>query len=226
MLTINKLVKNIKNQKPLKIENLEIEKEYIYSILGHNGCGKSTLVKILYNINEFDEGRIDINNEGFNENIVQKYISYNPQRCHFLLGTLKDNFDYLYKYSNNNKLLSRDKLDELLVEFNLEQKLQTNIKKLSGGEQAKAQFIRTLIMNKEVYIFDEPTANMDFATTKKVENKLLQLKNDKKTVLLITHDFMQAKRLSDYIIFMDKLNLVGKFKKNDFFNNDIIKDIF
>ncbi|MGL6105640.1 ATP-binding cassette domain-containing protein [Romboutsia sp.] len=224
MITIKKLVKNIKNQQPLKIDNLEIEDGHIYSILGHNGCGKSTLVKILYNINEFDEGSININNEGFSETIVHKYISYNPQRCHFLLGTLKDNFEYLYKYSKNENLLSKNRLNELLVEFNLEHKLQTNIKKLSGGEQAKAQFIRTLIMNKDIYIYDEPTANMDFTTTKKVENKLSQLKDDKKTVLLITHDFMQAKRLSDYIIFMDNLNLVGKFKTNDFFNNGFIKD--
>ena len=76
-------------------------------------------------------------------------MSYNPQKAYFLTGTLRDNFDYLYKYSKNKDLLGKTELESLIKEFNLEHRLDTNIKKLSGGEQAKAQFIRTLIMNKE-----------------------------------------------------------------------------
>ncbi|MGL5348570.1 MAG: ATP-binding cassette domain-containing protein [Peptostreptococcaceae bacterium] len=218
MILIENIEKEIKHQNPLKISNLKFEQGHIYSVLGHNGSGKSTLVKILYHLEQFDMGRISVNNEGFNEEVVYEYFAYNPQKSNFLLGTLNDNFNYLYKYSKNKKLLSKDKLNELIKEFGLENKLNTNIKKLSGGEQAKAQFIRTLIMNKDYNLFDEPMANMDFSTIKKAEVKLLELKQNGKTVILITHDFIQAKRVSDYIVFMENLNYIDTYTCKEFFD--------
>lgn len=217
MITINNIKKEIKNQKPLEISNLTFEKGKIYSILGHNGSGKSTFLKLLYNIEEFQNGNIDINNEGYSTSIINKYLAYNPQKTNFLLGTLNDNFNYVYKYSENNFLLDKKDLNELIVKFDLEERLNTNIKKLSGGEQAKAQFIRTLMMNKDFNLFDEPMANMDFKTIKKAEDELLKLKNKGKTVILVTHDFMQAKRISDYIVFMENLRYVDTYYCKDFF---------
>jgi ABC-type multidrug transport system ATPase subunit len=218
MIIIKNMMKEIKYQNSLKIDKLEFNQGYIYSILGHNGSGKSTLAKIIYNIIDFDKGSIDINDEGFSENIIHKYIAYNPQKGNFLSGTLKENFEYLYKYSKNDNLLSKDELKRLLEEFKLDNRLDTNIRKLSGGEQAKAQFIRTLVLNKEFNMFDEPMANMDFETIKHAEKKLIELKNKSKTVILITHDFMQAKRISDFIVFMENLNLIGKYKTEEFFD--------
>ena len=218
MIVIENMIKEIKYQKPLKIDKLEFKQGYVYSILGHNGSGKSTLVKIIYNIINFNRGSIDINDEGFSEDVIHKYIAYNPQKGNFLSGTLKENFEYLYKYSKNDNLLSKDELKKLLEEFKLDNRLDTNIRKLSGGEQAKAQFIRTLVLNKDFNMFDEPMANMDFETIKQVEKKLIQLKDKGKTVILITHDFMQAKRISDFIVFMENLNLIGKYKTEEFFN--------
>ncbi|HSQ87581.1 ATP-binding cassette domain-containing protein [Romboutsia sp.] len=218
MIVIENMIKEIKYQKPLKIDKLEFNQGHVYSILGHNGSGKSTLVKIIYNIIDFNRGIIDINDEGFSEDVIHKYIAYNPQKGNFLSGTLKENFEYLYKYSKNDNLLSKDELKKLLEEFKLDNRLDTNIRKLSGGEQAKAQFIRTLVLNKDFNMFDEPMANMDFETIKQVEKKLIQLKDKGKTVILITHDFMQAKRISDFIVFMENLNLIGKYKTEEFFN--------
>lgn len=221
MIKISGLKKEIKYQQPLIISNLEIEKGFIYIILGHNGSGKSTLLKILYGINDYDDGEIDINGKGFSEEIVQKFISYNPQKTCFLRGTLKENFDYIYKYSQNKSLLDKEELYKLIKEFKLEGKLKTDVKKLSGGEQAKAQFIRTLILNNDYILLDEPMASLDFETRDLVEQKIKELKNNKKTIILVTHDFIQAKRLGEKIIFMENLNFVGVYKPEEF-----LKQIF
>ncbi|MEG0857776.1 MAG: ATP-binding cassette domain-containing protein [Terrisporobacter sp.] len=218
MIKINKLSKSIKYQHPLEIDYLDINKGYIYSILGHNGSGKSTFLKILYQITDYDKGDININNEGFYEDTVHKYFAYNPQQTFFLRGSLKDNFEYLYKYSKNDNLLSKDKLNDLIEEFSLTHRLNTNVRKLSGGEKAKAQFIRTLVLNKDFNLFDEPMASMDFKTIELVEKKLRELKENNKTVILVTHDFSQAKRISDEIIFMENLMFIGKYKNEDFFH--------
>lgn len=217
MITIKNIEKEIKNQNILRVKSLNIEKGYIYSVLGHNGSGKSTLLKLLYNIDKVDKGTIDINNQGFSQKIIHKYIAYSPQKCSFLLGTLRDNFDYVYKYSENKDLLDKNELNKLLEEFELDNMLDTNIKKLSGGEQAKAQFIRTLIMNKDYSLFDEPMASIDFKTIRKVEEKILELKEKGKAVILVTHDFLQAKKLSDKIVFMENLSYIDTYSCEDFF---------
>ncbi|MGL5692963.1 MAG: ATP-binding cassette domain-containing protein [Peptostreptococcaceae bacterium] len=217
MIVIEKLIKEIKYQQPLRVDKLNFKQGYIYSILGHNGSGKSTLIKILYKITNLDEGNININNEGFNEEIIHKYIAYNPQKGNFLSGTLKENFEYLYKYSKSKDLLPKQELNKLLEEFKLTHRMDTNIKKLSGGEQAKAQFIRTLVLNKDFNMFDEPMANMDYQTIKQVEEKLIELRSKGKTVILVTHDFMQARRISDYIVFMENLSLIGEYTTKEFF---------
>lgn len=219
MIKISKLKKKIKCQNPLIINDLEIKRGYIYIILGHNGSGKSTLLKVLYNISDYDSGEIHIEGNCFSQEVAQRFISYNPQKACFLRGTLKENFDYIYKYSQNKNLLAKEELYKLIKEFKLEDKLKTNIKKLSGGEQAKAQFIRTLILNKDYVLLDEPMASLDFETRDLVERKIKELKNNKKTVVLVTHDFIQAKRLGEEIIFMENLNLVGVYKPKEFFRN-------
>ena len=208
MIKILGLKKEIKYQQPLIINNLEIEKGYVYTILGHNGSGKSTLLKILYNIDKYEHGEIDIDNKGFSQEIAQEYIAYNPQKTCFLRGTLKENFDYIYKYSQSKNLLDKQELCKLIKEFKLESKLNTDVRKLSGGEQAKAQFIRTLI---------EPMASLDFEMRDLVEQKIKELKFKYKTVILVTHDFIQAKRLSEKVIFMENLNLIGVYEPKEFF---------
>lgn len=224
MIVIKNLKKKIKYQKPLEINYLNIEKGKIYSILGHNGSGKSTLLKIMYKITDYDSGEININNEGFGEKILNKYMAYNPQQSCFLRGSLKENFEYLHKYSQNENLLGKKEIEKLIKEFNLGHRLDTDIKKLSGGEKAKAQFIRTLALDKDFNLFDEPMASLDFKAIKLVESKLKQLKEKDKTVILVTHDFNQAKRLSDEIIFMENLTLMGQFKSEEFFKK--IKEEF
>lgn len=221
MIKIKHIEKKIKYQKPLIIDNLTIEKGGIYIILGHNGSGKSTLLKILYNIIEFDKGEIDIDNEGFSNEICQKYMAYNPQNACFLRGTLEENFEFVYKYNKNKNLLSKDDLSKLVKEFKLENKLKTDVRKLSGGEQSKAQFIRTLILNKDYILLDEPMASLDFQTRNLVERKIKELRNKNKTIILVTHDIIQAKLLGEKIIFMENLNLLGTYNSDEFFDEKL-----
>lgn len=219
MIKIKNIEKKIKYQKSLKINDLEIQKGYIYTILGHNGSGKSTLLKILYNLTSYDDGDIDIESKGFSSEVCQNYISYNPQKVCFLRGTLEENFNYIYKYSQNRNLLDRTQLNKLIKEFKLEKKLKTDIRRLSGGEQAKAQFIRTLLLNKDYILLDEPMASLDFGTRELVEEKIKLLKEENRAVILVTHDFIQAKKIGEKIIFMENLELVGIYNPPQFFNS-------
>ncbi|HBI93867.1 MAG TPA: hypothetical protein DDY58_16375, partial [Terrisporobacter glycolicus] len=168
-------------------------------------------------LTSYDYGEIDIESKGFSWEVCQSYISYNPQKVCFLRGTLQQNFDYIYKYSQNKNLLDKNQLNKLISEFKLENKLKTDIKKLSGGEQAKAQFIRTLLLNKDYILLDEPMASLDFETRELVEKKIKLLKQENRAVVLVTHDFIQARKIGEKIIFMENLDLVGIYNSVEFF---------
>lgn len=133
-----------------------------------------------------------------------------------------DNFNYIYEYGKEQFIKDKSYLYKLIDKFDLNKKLSTNVKKLSGGEIAKAQFIRSLIMNKEYNLLDEPMANMDLNTIKKAEKEILKLKEEGKTVILVTHDFMQAKKISDYIVFMENLKHIDTYE-SDVFSNGVMK---
>ncbi|WP_195939381.1 ATP-binding cassette domain-containing protein [Romboutsia sp. 1001713B170131_170501_G6] len=223
MINIYGLKKQIENQGVLTIDNIHFQKGKIYSLVGHNGSGKSTLIKILYNIEDFQSGSITINdeyidNECMNNKNIYKYLSYTPQESRFLSGSLMDNFNYIYEYGKDKFIKDKSYLYKLIDEFDLNKKLNTNTKNLSGGEIAKAQFIRSLIMNKEYNLLDEPMANMDLKTIKKAEKEILKLKEEGKTVILVTHDFIQAKKISDYIVFMENLKHIDTYESDVFFN--------
>ncbi|WP_092925054.1 ATP-binding cassette domain-containing protein [Romboutsia hominis] len=223
MISIYGLKKQIENQGVLTVDNINFQKGKIYSIVGHNGSGKSTLIKIIYNIENFQDGSITINdeyidNECMNNKNIYKYLSYTPQESRFLSGSLMDNFNYIYEYGKEQFIKDKSYLYKLIDKFDLNKKLSTNVKKLSGGEIAKAQFIRSLIMNKEYNLLDEPMANMDLNTIKKAEKEILKLKEEGKTIILVTHDFMQAKKISDYIVFMENLKHIDTYESDVFFN--------
>ena len=70
-------------------------------------------------------------------------------------------------------------------------------------------------------LFRSPMASMDFKTIELVEEKLRELKSMNRSVILITHDFVQGNRVSDEIVFMENLKLIGKYKKDEFFKNKL-----
>lgn len=150
-----------------RIDDLVFDANMIHIIQGDNGTGKSSLFRTLIGWIQPTQGEIKI--EGT--------WTYQPQHFYLFQSQVKDNFSDLPRAQ-----MLMQRLD-LMVDMN------HSIQKLSGGERQKVAFIRTLLTNSDIYLFDEPTSNMDTPSKKKVydlmETELLQ-KN--KTVLLITHE--------------------------------------
>lgn len=91
--------------------------------------------------------------------------------------------------------------------------------KLSGGETQKVALLRTVILESDVIILDEPTASMDIESTLASETLIKDIMKDKRTVIFVTHDFYQAERIADYVIFMDKGKIIEQGETDNIFNN-------
>lgn len=189
----------------LKEITLEIKKGKKYLIIGENGCGKSTLAKVLAGILEVDKGDIYFHSKKENiAYIVQDFNKYYVRSLESIYFDRDVNDGYL-EYSN----IKKDRLNKILKNNKY---LGVHYYKdgvdLSEGEWQKIAFIRGAVYYKDLIILDESTAKFDIFSRNKYMEKLMYGAANK-TVILINHDLLMAKEV-DEIILMDNGCIIGK----------------
>ena len=201
----------------------DIEKGHLYTILGRNGIGKTTLFNCLLNLNSNYQGIIQLNGKDIKtmkEKEIAKVVSFVPQstNCTFdytvfeyvLMGTAS-NISLFSSPSNKEEELTNKALKELHVTNLANRKFN----ELSGGEQQLILIARAIINKPEVIFFDEPTSHLDFTNQIKVLKIINNLKNKGYTIILTTHDPNQAFLLKDKVILFDNKGSIkkGNYKK-------------
>lgn len=160
--------------------SMSFEKGKIYGILGSNGTGKSSLIKLLLCIEQIDNGNILFNNtdiSNIDKNILREsLISVSEQDPIIFNENLEENI----MITNNDY----QNLELYLDKFKLKIKESTN--KLSGGEKKKLSIIRSILKKNEVLILDEPTNALDTMMIKELREYILSIKNTK-IIIIITH---------------------------------------
>ena len=165
-------------------------------ILGHNGAGKTSLLHALAGFNTHPTGSIQFGRQYDPTDIAMVF-----QKPVVLKRTVKQNLEYaasLAKRPNNPMTI-----DHLLGRLDLFHKQDHHADHLSGGEKQKLALAIALALNPKILILDEPTANIDIRTERQIEELLSELKdNFSLNIILTTHIISQARRLSDYVIFI------------------------
>ncbi len=188
-------------------ENLDFkcnEKDFIV-FTGPSGCGKTTILQMIAGLTRVDEGTVrvfDHDLSEFNEESLALFRSSGIGLV-FQLGHLIETLTVLENILLPVELAQRDDLNyekrawELLEEFYMSHRAHSLPRMISGGEYQRAAFIRALILDPEILLVDEPTANQDERTKQAIFNKLASLKGHK-TVIVVTHSrgiFPQADRI-------------------------------
>jgi len=199
-------VKNLKkkygNKIILNIEKLDLKSGKIYGIIGPNGAGKSTLLKIISGLEDPTEGEISINGEKL-DNVKMKHITYSNQKPYLYRTTVFNNVSYPLQFRKINKENINSIVNDILHEFKIEHIKDNQAGSLSGGETQKVALARALVFNPKCVLLDEPTANIDPDYIELIERAVLDRnKKNHSTVLIITHNISQARRICDEIIFL------------------------
>lgn len=187
----------------LDIDKLEIEEGKITGLIGLNGSGKSTLMRIISGLDSDFTGTIKYNGQPLNGEVYKK-MTLVTQKPYLFRSKVFDNIEYPLKIRKVDKGSRRKKVEEIMERFQIEDLKDKKGHLLSGGESQKVSLARALVFEPELLLLDEPTSNIDPESMNIMEREIIRFnKETKGTVLIVTHNLQQAKRLCDRIIQLD-----------------------
>lgn len=181
----------------LKKINLKIKQGDFLMIMGKSGSGKTTLLNLLGFLDRFDNGAYIFNDKdvtGLNENqrseLRNNYMGFIFQQFHLIESlTIGQNVELPLLYKGGKSKKERDALiDKYLGIVGLDHKKDQRPTELSGGQQQRIAIARALINNPYVIFADEPTGALDSETGEDIMGILKKLNEDKKTIIMVTHD--------------------------------------
>lgn len=208
MIKIEKLTKKYGSLLALENISLEIKDKEIFVLLGLNGAGKSSLIKILCTLENKTSGKVVVNDIDLDseKERIRKILNLSPQETAVANNlTVRENLDFiasLYDITNKDK-----EIDFLIEKFSLKSKENVRAKTLSGGQKRKLSLAMALITKPQILILDEPTLGLDIKSRK----ELWKIINDYKsqaTILMTTHYLEEAEHLADSIAILDKGKVV------------------
>ncbi len=205
----SKLTKKFKEKVAVNEVDLKIKQGELFALLGTNGAGKTTIIKMLSGLIVPTLGDITIENMDMKKEAIniKSILNVSPQETAIAPNlTVKENLEFMAGvYQIKNK---ENKISELIETFKLSEVLNKKAKTLSGGWQRKVSIAISLINEPKILFLDEPTLGLDVIARKELWNVINGLKG-KITIILTTHYMEEAESLSDRVGIMANGKLVG-----------------
>lgn len=208
VIEVSNLNFTYEKQKVLENINFEIKKNDFLTIIGPNGGGKSTLLKLILGINEVKEGSIKI----FKKNHLSQIskIGYVPQNTNInlnfpitVLEVVMMGQDKLTKRLFGYKKEEKQRAYEVLEKVNMKDFAKNKISNLSGGQRQRVLIARALFSNPEILLLDEPTSNIDISGCEQIYSTLEQL-NKEITIIVVSHDISVILKYASKAFYVNK----------------------
>lgn len=224
-INIENLYKKYGEKTAVNNLSLQINKGELFALLGVNGAGKTTIIKMLTCLSKPTSGEAFINGKSIikDQKEIKKIINVSPQETAIAPNlTVKENLEFIAGvYDIYQK---EPKIAELVESFHLEEVIKQKAKTLSGGWQRRLSIAMALISNPEILFLDEPTLGLDVLARRELWTVIKALKG-KITIILTTHYMEEAENLSDRVGIMVKgclreagtsIELINKTKTKNF----------
>lgn len=220
-IDVKNLVKKFQGQTVLHGIDLQVEEGEVVAIIGPSGSGKTTLLRCINLLEQPESGSVRVGNITIDatRSVGQQKSAIRELRQH--VGFVFQNFNLfphrtvleniiegpvIVKGEPKEEALARAR--ELLAKVGLSGKENSYPRRLSGGQQQRVAIARALAMRPDVILFDEPTSALDPELVGEVLNTIRQLAQERRTMVIVTHEMSFARDVADRAIFMDQGRIV------------------
>lgn len=182
--------------------SFSVQEGEFLAVVGPSGCGKSTLLSVICGLLEPEKGLVKLHGKYTREKHVN--IGYMLQHDHLLeWRTIYQNVILGLEIQHLLNAKTKARAYELLEQYGLKRFADSRPSELSGGMRQRVALIRTLLLEPEILLLDEPFSALDYQTRLKVGDDIGQIiRKEHKTVILVTHDLSEAVSLADRIIIL------------------------
>ncbi|HEY1844498.1 MAG TPA: L-cystine ABC transporter ATP-binding protein TcyN [Buttiauxella sp.] len=231
-IDVKKLVKKFHGQTVLHGIDLEVKPGEVVAIVGPSGSGKTTLLRCINLLEQPESGTIQVG-----DITIDAAVSLSKQK--HLVRELRQQVGFVFQSFNlfphrtvleniiegpvivkgEPKAEAVARARELLAKVGLTGKETSYPRRLSGGQQQRVAIARALAMRPEVILFDEPTSALDPELVGEVLSTIRQLAEEKRTMVIVTHEMSFARDVADRAIFMDQGKIVEQGPARELFAN-------
>jgi ATP-binding cassette subfamily B protein len=201
--------------------NLKIKKNEKIALIGHSGCGKTSLMRLLYRLYDVESGKILIDGKNINEfkqESLRSELSIVPQECVLFDDTIYNNIKFSNPNATRKQIMNAIKfaqLDKVIRNFPKKENTIVGERgvKLSGGEKQRVSIARAILANKKILVLDEATSSLDSETENEIQKALQKLLQGR-TSIIIAHRLSTIMN-ADRIIVMKSGKIIQQGKHKD-----------
>jgi tungstate transport system ATP-binding protein len=207
----------------LSVDNCVIESGNVYSVLGPNGSGKTTLLNTLAFLHAPSSGTLVFKGRTVDYSdrpgvlALRRQVGYLMQNPYLFNMSVFDNIAYGLKVRGRPGEETNKRVESVMTRLSLSHLAGRNAHRLSGGESQRVAMARTLVLDCDVVLLDEPTSSVDVHNVRAVEEAILQFNREKKTTIIFTtHSHDQAYRMSGSLLSIINGRICGVTYENVF----------
>ncbi|CAM3060256.1 ABC transporter ATP-binding protein [Streptobacillus ratti] len=205
-LVIKKLMVNFKDKSVLKIEDISFSLGNIYGIIGKNGSGKSTFLRVITGLEDKEKSDILFQNIPLSKKDRLKDSALVMQDVNHQLFT--DSVEEEMRLGVKN--LSQDKINQVLSELGIIELKDRHPMSLSGGQKQRVAIASVLCKNSKFIFFDEPTSGMDYKNMLKISKLIKKMKTENNIIFIVSHDIEFLNETTDQIICIEDFKIYNE----------------
>lgn len=203
MISVQNVSKKFGSREILKDLSFDVEENEFVALVGPSGSGKSTLLNMIGLLDNIDSGKILINGKILPKVNSRSAVNYRKNVINYLFqlnalistSSVKDNLMLALTFTNFSKEEKEKKIKETLRFVGLENRLDSKVNELSGGEQQRIAIVRSILKPGDIILADEPTGSLDPDMAQKSFDLIRSLRDQfGKTILIVTHNLNHAKQ--------------------------------
>lgn len=226
ILELKDIHKSYSHQKAVDGVSFTVPQQTIFGMLGPNGSGKTTTIRMITNILAPDSGEIIFNGEKLNRELVSQ-MGYMPEeRGLYKKMKIWEQLVYLAQLKGLSMKEAKDKVFRWMDRLNIKDWWNKKIDELSKGMSQKIQFISTVVHDPKLIILDEPFSGLDPVNSEIIKNEIMRLRDEGATIIFSTHRMEQVEEICEEIVLynLGKVILNGAVKdiKQQFKHNQFL----